>query len=119
MSIRLRILVLILMIAFIIMEVVVSPDLNGGRLVVSGLFCAAMVGIVCWHATKQKDEAISGGVLFLHSAVASIACSVALIITVQIPMIFFGLDFFDVVSVYFLKPINKENWYQIYIVPMY
>lgn len=97
MSTRLKVLVAILVVSYIAMEVFIQPGFDSRDLLFSFIFCAAMVGAIYWRAKAEK-KSISGGSLLVQSAMASIACSVALFILLQVVLLFLGLDFIDLVS---------------------
>ena len=86
---------------FVIMAIIANPSWSGTNLIYSTIFGVVMVGVIYLHARKKR-EIVGFGSLFVHSLVASIACSVALVIILHVTLIFFGLDFFEFVSVQFI-----------------
>ena len=101
MSTRIRILAAIMVVGFVIRATISNPSWSRTNLTYSTIFIVAMVVMIYLHARKNR-EIVGVGALFVHSLVASIACSVALVIVLHVTLILFGLDFFELVSVQFI-----------------
>jgi hypothetical protein len=97
MNLRLKILVSVLVVCYLIMELVVHPASNGRNIIFSVFFGAGLIGLVYWRASAEQPKN-SGDNLKLQSAVASFGCSVFLIVVIQVTLIVLGLDFFDLIA---------------------
>ena len=97
MGVRIIVLVVILVVGFTIMEISILPSIDGESLTTAALFCAVMISLIFFQATRPK-KSIGKVARFAQSVVASIACSVALTIILHIFFLIAGIDFLDVVG---------------------
>ncbi len=90
----------ILMVSYVGMETYIYSPKDKQGFLFSLMFGLAMVVLVYLRAKAQKVSA--SRTLLFQTAMASVSCSVALIIVLQVALLFCGFDFFDLVSAWLI-----------------